>query len=73
MCERLYAQFAGEALYDDRDERAGRKFADADLMGHPWQVIVGPRGAASGTVELKRRASGERREVSSESVLQELG
>ena len=36
------------------------KFADADLMGHPWQIVVGPRGAAAGTVELKRRATGER-------------
>ena len=36
------------------------KFADADLMGHPWQIVVGPRGAAAGKVELKRRASGER-------------
>ena len=44
------------ALYDDREERAGAKFADADLMGHPWQIIVGPRGAAAGKVELKRRA-----------------
>jgi hypothetical protein len=51
-----------EAVYDDRSaERAGVKFADADLMGHPWQVIVGPRGAAAGKVELKRRMTGERR------------
>ncbi len=49
-----------EALYDDRAERAGVKFADADLMGHPWQIVVGPRGAANGRVELKRRATGER-------------
>ena len=39
------------------------KFADADLMGHPWQIVVGPRGAAAGTVELKRRATGERQEL----------
>ena len=51
------------ALYDDREERAGAKFADADLMGHPWQIIVGPRGAAAGKVELKRRATGERIEL----------
>ncbi len=72
LCEQLYAGFAGDALYDDRDERAGRKFADADLMGHPWQVIVGPRGAASGMVELKRRATGERREVGADTVLEEV-
>ena len=46
--------------YDDRAERAGAKFADADLIGYPWQAIVGPRGAAAGKVELKRRATGER-------------
>ncbi len=45
-----------DALYDDRDDRAGVKFNDADLMGHPWQLVVGPRGAATGKVELKRRA-----------------
>jgi len=39
------------------------KFADADLMGHPWQIVVGPRGAVNGRVELKRRASGERVEL----------
>ena len=43
--------------------------ADADLMGHPWQIIVGPRGAAAGKVELKRRASGERSELSPEEAL----
>ena len=44
----------------------GVKFNDADLMGHPWQIIVGPRGAAAGKVELKRRATGERVELSPE-------
>ena len=48
MCEQLYAKLGSTALYDDREERAGAKFADADLMGHPWQIIVGPRGAAAG-------------------------
>ena len=47
-------------LYDDRDERAGGKFATADLIGMPWQIIVGPKGLAEGKVELKRRATGER-------------
>jgi len=59
-------------LYDDRDERAGAKFAEADLLGHPWQVIVGPKGAAKGVVELKRRASGERLEVSVEDALSKV-
>ena len=63
VCEEAYRLMAGRALYDDREERAGVKFADADLMGHPWQLIVGPRGAAAGRVELKRRATGGRQEV----------
>jgi prolyl-tRNA synthetase len=60
LCEQAYAAFRGQALLDDRDERPGIKFADADLMGHPWQIIIGPRGAADGRAELKRRATGER-------------
>jgi prolyl-tRNA synthetase len=62
-CEKLQAAYekAGrEVLYDDTDSRAGAKFATADLIGIPWQVIVGPRGAAEGTVEVKKRATGER-------------
>ncbi len=69
LCEDLYARLAGRALLDDRDERAGGKFADADLMGHPWQIIVGPRGAARGQVEVKRRATGERQELSLQDAL----
>ena len=40
-----------DVLYDDRDERAGAKFAEMDLIGLPWQVVIGPRGAANGEVE----------------------
>lgn len=58
-----------EVLYDDRDERAGVKFADMDLIGLPWQVIVGPKGAANGMIEIKNRKSGERQELSVESAL----
>ena len=72
-CETAYAAMRGRALYDDRDERAGVKFADADLMGHPWQLIVGPRGAAAGTVEIKRRATGERQELPLEAALAHIG
>ncbi len=72
ICEDIYAKLAGTVLYDDRADRAGAKFADADLMGHPWQIIVGPRGAAAGTVELKRRATGERQELSLESALAKI-
>jgi prolyl-tRNA synthetase len=73
LCADLYTRLGPEALYDDREERAGVKFNDADLMGHPWQIIVGPRGAAAGAVELKRRATGERAELSAESALARLG
>ena len=48
------------------------KFADADLMGFPWQVVVGPRGAAAGKVERKRRMTGEREELSVEDALAKL-
>jgi prolyl-tRNA synthetase len=53
-----------DVLYDDRDDRPGAKFATADLIGLPWQVIVGPKGLADGKVELKRRATGEREMLS---------
>jgi prolyl-tRNA synthetase len=69
ITEGLYEALRGNALLDDRDERAGAKFADADLMGLPWQIIVGPKGAANKRVELKRRATGERHEVSPEDAL----
>ncbi|UZW59042.1 proline--tRNA ligase [Lysobacter enzymogenes] len=49
-----------DALHDDNDERPGVKFARMDLLGLPWQLIVGRRGLSQGTVELKRRATGER-------------
>jgi prolyl-tRNA synthetase len=52
-----------DPLYDDTDKRAGEKFAVMDLIGLPWQVTVGPRGAAEGKVELKYRKTGEKVEV----------
>jgi prolyl-tRNA synthetase len=73
--EDLYTKLTAlgvETLYDDRDERGGVKLGSMDLIGLPWQVIVGPRGIASGTVELKRRATGEREELSLESALARL-
>ena len=63
ICERLYAALDGsgiEVLYDDRNERPGVKFAEMDLIGLPLQIIVGPRGAEGGKVEVKDRRSGER-------------
>ncbi len=61
-----------ETLYDDRDERGGAKLASMDLIGLPWQIIVGPRGVAAGTVELKKRETGEKQELSVESALARL-
>jgi prolyl-tRNA synthetase len=61
-----------ETLYDDRDDRGGAKLAAMDLIGLPWQLIIGPRGLAAGTVELKNRRSGEREELSIESALARL-
>jgi len=63
----LYAQLQAasvEVLYDDRDERGGAKFATMDLIGLPWQIVIGPKGLASGIVEVKRRATDERLELS---------
>jgi len=73
--DRIYAQLGAagvETLYDDRDERGGAKFAGMDLIGLPWQLIVGPRGVSAGVVELKHRATGEREELSVESALARL-
>ena len=73
--EDLYAKLQGagvETLYDDRDERGGVKLGSMDLIGLPWQVVIGPRGIAAGTVELKNRATGEREELSAESALARL-
>ena len=72
--EQLYGAFqaAGiDVLLDDRGERAGVKFKDADLLGIPWRVVVG-RGAADGQVELVQRASGERSDVPAAEVLSQL-
>ena len=75
-CDNLYAKLraAGvEVLYDDRPERAGVKFADMDLIGLPWHLVVGPRGLKSGTVEVKERKSGERQEMPIETAMSQLG
>ena len=74
-CDHAYAALraAGrEVLYDDTDERPGGKFARMDLIGLPWQLVIGPKGLADGTVEIKRRSTGERHSASLESVLSRL-
>jgi prolyl-tRNA synthetase len=73
--EDLYAKLLGagiEVLYDDRDESPGAKFATMDLIGLPDQLVIGPRGIAAGTIEMKHRRSGERLEVSLEAALDRL-
>jgi prolyl-tRNA synthetase len=61
-----------EVVVDDRKERAGVKFADADLMGYPYQVVCGKRAIKNGNVEVKDRATGERIEVSLDEVVSYL-
>lgn len=74
-CNDIYAKLskAGvDVLYDDRDERAGVKFADMDLIGVPWHLVVGPKGIAKGQVELKRRGAADREELTIEAALNKL-
>ncbi len=74
-CERLYRELSAkgvDVLYDDTDQRAGAKFATADLIGIPWQVMVGPKGLAEGKVEIKRRSDGSRENVALDDVVARL-
>jgi prolyl-tRNA synthetase len=74
-CSTLYKALTSrgmDVLYDDRDERPGTKFATADLIGSPWQILVGPKGLAEGKIELKRRKSGERELLSIEDAIARL-
>jgi prolyl-tRNA synthetase len=74
-CADLYAKLTAkgvEVLYDDREESAGAKFADMDLIGVPWHLVVGPRGLAAGKVEVKSRKTGEKEEIPPEAALARL-
>ncbi|NVJ92880.1 MAG: proline--tRNA ligase [Methylocystaceae bacterium] len=71
-CDKLYKDFnaAGiETLYDDTAERAGAKFNNMDLIGLPWQVVIGPRGLKNGMAEVKNRATGEKEEIAIDQLL----
>lgn len=71
-CDKMYVELstAGvDVLYDDRDQSAGAKFANMDLIGLPWQLAIGPRGLKNGIVELKNRKTGERIELSPEDAV----
>ncbi|MFV2001421.1 MAG: proline--tRNA ligase [Paracoccaceae bacterium] len=75
VCETIYAALSAagiEPLYDDRDERAGTKFAGMDLIGLPWRITVGPRGLKNGVVELTDRRSGESEELPPDQVVSRL-
>jgi prolyl-tRNA synthetase len=75
LCEKLYAgmnQAGLKPLYDDTDKRGGEKFAAMDLIGLPWQLTVGPKGAAAGTIEVKYRRTGEKCEISPEAAISKV-
>jgi prolyl-tRNA synthetase len=75
VCTDIYGKLsrAGvSVLYDDTDERAGAKFATMDLIGLPFQLIVGPKGLKSGEIELKERKSGERMNLAPEAAIKRL-
>jgi prolyl-tRNA synthetase len=72
VCGKLYKALEAkgvEVLYDDRDERAGAKFAAMDLIGLPWQVIIGPRGLKDGIAEVKNRKTGARENVAIDQIV----
>jgi prolyl-tRNA synthetase len=74
-CAKLYGALGGErgeVLYDDTGESAGAKFKTMDLIGLPWQLIVGPKGMANGEVEIKNRATGERSTLALDAAIKKL-
>ncbi|MGC2777880.1 MAG: proline--tRNA ligase [Bradyrhizobium sp.] len=75
-CEQLYRDLLAkgvDVLYDDTEQRAGAKFATADLIGIPWQIMVGPKSLAEGKVEVKTRSDGARQMMSPADVVAQLG
>jgi prolyl-tRNA synthetase len=75
-CEKLYRELIArgvDVLYDDTDQRAGAKFAAADLIGVPWQIMVGPKGLSEGKIEIKQRADGSRESMSASDVVARIG
>jgi prolyl-tRNA synthetase len=75
-CDELYRKLTAagrDVLYDDTDQRPGGKFATADLIGLPWQMIIGPRGVAAGEIEIKNRRTGERETMPIEAAAKRFG
>jgi prolyl-tRNA synthetase len=73
--EEVYQELSAqgiEVLYDDRDKGAGEKFADADLMGMPYQIIIGKRSLESGKVEIKNRATGHVEEIAFDEIVSHI-
>lgn len=71
-CDDIYSSLTAagiEVLYDDRNEGAGAKFANMDLIGLPWQIALGNRGFKNGVVEVKNRATGEKQETPLDAVV----
>jgi prolyl-tRNA synthetase len=74
-CEEAYRRLTSaglDVLYDDTPERPGAKFATMDLIGLPWQLVIGPKGVAAGEVELKRRVTGEKTTLPLEQAIARL-
>ncbi len=72
-CEKIYKALEAkgvEVLYDDRNQPGGAKFASMDLIGLPWQVIVGPRGLKDGIAEVKNRKTGARENVALDQIVE---
>jgi prolyl-tRNA synthetase len=71
-CEDLYAKLSAagiDPLYDDKNDRGGQKFARMDLIGLPYQLVIGPRGLKEGVVEVKTRATGEKQNITPEAAV----
>ena len=71
-CQEIYSKLGHEGLdvlYDDTPARAGEKFARMDLIGLPFQLVIGPRGLKSGIIEVKDRATGEKQELSQDAAI----
>ena len=74
-CEDIYQRLTNaglDPLYDDRNERAGGKFATMDLIGLPWRITVGPRGLKNGVVELTSRREGVSEDLTPEEAVNKL-
>ena len=76
VCDVAYSKLTRggvEVLYDDTEDRAGAKFAKMDLIGLPWQLIIGPKGLANDKVELRSRAGEVNKDMSLDNALASIG